>query len=185
MNIKTKFVNSLKELSATKSIALAGMLLAIVVILNYYSNFSLVFFQLVKMNLGFLPQTISSTLLGPVVGGIIYGLGDLLSFMLNPQGGAYFFGWTFNAALSGMIFGLFLYKSNFCLKNLIFAKLISLACVEITLGTVWLYLQFGFPFWPTMLTRLIAESIISPIEIIITFIVFKFLNKSILKLAKN
>lgn len=45
-------------------------------------------------------------LFGPVVGGIMGGIGDILKFLIKPTG-PYFFGYTLNAMLGPVIYGIF------------------------------------------------------------------------------
>ncbi len=173
MNIKTKFANSFKEFASTKSIALAGVLLGIIVVIGFFANFTLNIFPLVKISFTFLPQSIGAMILGPAVSGFMCALGDILSFILNPQGGGYFPGWTISAALTGLIFGIFLYKYEATLKNIIIAKLIIVALVETFLGSLWLQLQFGLPFFEMLFVRGGTSLASAPIEIAIIFFVGK------------
>ena len=50
-------------------------------------------------------------LFGPVVGGIMGGIGDILKFLIKPTG-PYFFGYTLNAMLGPVIYGIFLLSSS-------------------------------------------------------------------------
>lgn len=173
MNIKTKFSDSFKELTSVKSITMASMLLAVIVVLGYFANFTLALFPMVKISFAFLPKSIAAYALGPVVAGIVGALGDVISFFLNPVGGAYFPGWTFNAFLTGLIYGIFLYKNEVELKNIILAKIVVLIIVEIFFATLWLNIQFGFPFMATLLTRALSKTLSSPIEVAIIYFVSK------------
>ncbi len=177
MGIKTKISSSLRELYSVKSIALAGMLLAVTVVVGYFANFSLTVFPLVKVSFSFIPQSLTAMLLGPVVSGAVGGLGDLISFILNGQGGAYFPGWTLNSIITGLIYGVFLYKNNTSLKNIVTAKIIILLFVEILLGTLWLNIQFGWPIAATLTTRAITNTLSAPLEIALMFVVGSTLKR--------
>ncbi len=182
MGIKSSFCNSLNELSSVKSLTLAGMLLALYVALGYAANFTLTIFPMQKISLGFLPVSVAALALGPVVSAMVGGLGDLVAFLINPQGGAYFIGWTLNSAITGLIFGVFLYKDRFNLKNIIFARIVNLAIVEIFLGSLWLNIQFGWPLVETMVARAISNGAMAPFEVILILVVGKVVNKySLLK----
>ena len=56
-------------------------------------------------------------LFGPVVGGIMGGVADIIKYLLKPTG-PFFFGFTFNAILGAVIYGVMLYKSRSALKNI-------------------------------------------------------------------
>ncbi len=64
----------------------------------------------IKIGFGFIPVVIAATLFGPVDAAIVGGMADLLGTLLFPIG-PYFPGFTFTAALIGVIFGLLL-KNN-------------------------------------------------------------------------
>ncbi len=185
MNIKTKFETSLKELSSVRSLSLAGMLLALAVVIGYFANFTLAVFPLVKIGFGFLPQSIAAAILGPVASAAVGGLADIISFFINGQNGPYFPGWTFNAIVTGFIYGAFMYKSESLLKNIIAAKIIILLVVEIVMGTAWLNIQFGWPFAETLATRAITNTLSAPIEIALIFIVTTAIKKIVPNIGRH
>lgn len=137
LSLKEKFATSVGEFSKVESLTIAGMLLAVRVVLGYFSNFSLTIIPTIKFTFSFLPISICSALLGPVMGIIVGGLGDILSFIINPQG-AYFFGWTLNAMLTGLVYGLLLYKNNITVIRTAISRVIIAFVIEVPLGTYWL-----------------------------------------------
>ena len=81
-----------------------------------------------------------------------------------PVGG-YFFGWTLNGILVGMLYGLFLYKTkDKLLLKLIICEVIICLFVEMLLGSLWLNIQFGKAFWVMTGIRSIDALISLPIE---------------------
>ena len=115
--MKTKFYNSVKESSNVQSLVALAMLLAIRVIVGIFANSTMALFgNMIKISVNFLPIAIAAALFGPVGAALVGGLGDILSFFINPaSGGAYFPGFTLNGILTGLILGIFFYKNN-CLK---------------------------------------------------------------------
>lgn len=178
MSIIEKFKKSASELTRPQSLAVAAMLLALRVVLGYFSNLTLNFSPSIKFSFSFLPLALCGALLGPSVGGIVGALGDIFSYILNPAGGAYFPGWTLNAALAGIIYGIFLYKNQVTLLRTIIAKVIIAIFVELALGTFWLYVQFGMPYLVTLSSRAIKQLIFTPIEIAIIFALSKVLLRT-------
>ncbi len=166
-----KIFDSAKELTVVRSLTLAGMLLALIVIIGYFANFTLAILPVIKLSFSFVPQSVAAMMLGPIPSAIIGGLGDFLSFLLNPQGGAYFFGWTLNSILTGFVYGLFLYKCEKLLVNLIAARLIIFIFIEVVLGSLWLNVQFGWPYVETLVSRTITNAITIPVEIAIIFVI--------------
>ena len=102
MSISKKFYNSFTELKSVKSLAMIAMLLALRIILGFIGNSTLPFFgNNVKLSGAFLPIAITGSMFGPVPAMIVGMLGDVLSFIMNPTGGAYFPGFTINGILTG------------------------------------------------------------------------------------
>ncbi|MBQ8001381.1 MAG: folate family ECF transporter S component [Ruminococcus sp.] len=176
-----KFRDSAQELSSVKGVSLCAMLLALRVVVGYFANFSLAITPNAKVGFAFLPVAIASMLFGPVCGMIVGGLGDIISFLLAPMGG-YFFGWTLNGILVGMLYGLFLYKtdSKILFKLIICEVLINFA-VEVPLGSLWLMIQSGKAFWVMAGTRAIKCLISVPIETVLVYFFGKVVLRRILR----
>lgn len=164
-----KLKMSAHELSSPASVAICGMMLALRIVLGYYANFTLAAFPGTKFSLVFIPTAICGMILGPTATAIMAGAGDILSFVLNSTGGAYFPGWTFNAALGGIIYGMFLYKNNSSLPRVIISKVLITIFVELLLGTFWLTVQFGYPYFEFLISRAIKQLITTPFEIVVIY----------------
>lgn len=163
--MKTKFYNSAKELSNVQPLVALAMLLAIRVIVGIFANSTMALFgNMVKISVNFLPIAIAAALFGPVGAALVGGLGDIISFFVNPaSGGAYFPGFTLNGILTGLILGIFLYKNNVTLKSVIISWSINAVFVEVLLSGYWLYFIYGMgsgtSFYVYLWTRVISEAI--------------------------
>lgn len=164
-----KLRRSSGELSSPAAVAVCGMLLALRIVLGYFANFTLAAFPGVKFSLVFIPTAICGMILGPVPTAVMGGCGDVLSFFLNSTGGAFFPGWTINAALSGFVYGMLLYKNNATLPRVIISKLIITVFIELLLGTFWLTVQFGFPYFDYLCARALKQLVTTPFEIVVIF----------------
>ncbi|MDO5124020.1 MAG: folate family ECF transporter S component [Eubacteriales bacterium] len=187
MNILRKFPDSAKETKNIRCLTVCALMLALRVVLGYFSNISLSITPNAKIGFAFLPVAIVAALYGPVWGLVVGGLGDVLSFMLMPMGN-YFFGWTLNAMLVGMVYGLFLYKNNSkLLLKLILCEIVIGFVIEVPLGSLWLLIQFGKSFWLMAGTRAIKWLIAIPIETALVYLFTKMILPRIpfLKLKKN
>ncbi len=172
-----KFRSSARELSHPTAITAAAMLLAVRVVLGYFSNISLSITPSIKFGFSFLPLSLCGALLGPTVGGAVGALGDIISYILNPAGGAFFPGWTFNSMATGIIFGIFLYKNRITLLRTVISKVIITVFIELALGTLWLYIQFGLPYFITLSARALKQLVCTPIEIVIVYAFSKALAR--------
>lgn len=177
MNVLRKFSHSAKEINTLRCLTGCALMLALRVVLGYFSNISLSITPNAKVGFAFLPIAIVAMLYGPVWGFVIGALGDLLSFLIMPMGG-YFFGWTLSAGLVGLIYGLFLYenKDRFLLK-LIICEILIMLTVEIPLGSLWLMIQYGKAFWVMAGTRTIKSLFALPIETLLILFFGKVMEK--------
>lgn len=64
-----------------------------------------------RIGFGFIPVAMVAIMYGPWFAGGAYALGDILGMLIFPKG-AYFPGFTLTACLTGIIFGLILYKRD-------------------------------------------------------------------------
>lgn len=149
-------INAKRKIGA-KEIALSGVFIAISIILTRVFAIMVPIAGLPALRIGFgaIPIQISGILMGPVIGGIVGVIADLLGFIMNPAGGIFFPGFTLTAALNGIIPGLlFNYfrkmkdDINFNIINAIITVLISIGIVFIMFqskvlkaidGSIYLY----------------------------------------------
>ncbi len=183
MKLSEKVLNSFKELKSVYALTAVAMLLAIRIIVGIFANATMPMFgNLLKLSLNFLPIAVTAALFGPVSAALVGGLGDILSFFINPaSGGSYFPGFTLNGILTGIIFGLFLYKNNINLKSVLISQAINAVFVEVLLSGYWLYFIYGagkgdsFMFY--LWTRIISEGIKFVPTALLIFVVCKALGK--------
>lgn len=162
--IGEKFHKSAQLIRKPQNLAVCGMLLALRILLGYFSNLTLAITPDIKIGLTFLPIAIAGILCGPVASGAIGALGDLICFLLVPMG-AYFPGWTVNGLLVGILYGLFLFECKRFIPSLVICEIVSGLFVEIALGSLWLYIQFSKAFWITAGVRGLKTLVAIPIEI--------------------
>ena len=171
------FKKSFLELKKTKTIVICGLLLAISLILNTQS---IKVGQITVISFSFISNSISGFLFGPFVAGILAGLTDFIGHFLNPMGN-YFFGFTFNAILRGIFFGLLLYRTVYGMKNLsiriIISKLLIAIIVSVLLGTLWSAMFFGKSFFVLLVPRIYKNIIEVPIHSLIIYAILKMINK--------
>ena len=163
--MRNKIINSLKELTNVYSLVAIAMLLAIRIIVGIFANSTMALFgNMIKISINFLPIAVAAAMFGPIAAALVGGLGDILSFFINPaSGGAYFPGFTLNGILTGIILGIFLYKNNVSLKNVLISWTINAVLIEIFLSGYWLYFIYGTgsgdTFWVYLVTRAVSEAI--------------------------
>ena len=133
----------------TKKIVIVAMLVAFDVIFSRLLAFNVL---IAKVGLGFAATAVCAMLYGPVWAGVCAALADLVGALLFPTG-AYFPGFTATAALSGGIYGLFLYKSRPNLKRCFLASLTNSLVVTLAANSLMIHFVFGPELVPLIATR--------------------------------
>lgn len=164
---KTIFKDSAKEFKNIRCITIAAMLGAMAVVL---SQFTIVISDFLKISFSFLPNRIVYYLFGPFVG-MLYGAAmDILTFIVKPTG-PYHPGFTINAAISGLIFGLILYKKPLSLSRIFVASTIKMIIVNIILNSYWISTITGKAFMAIMPVRITKNILLLPVEAVSLFLV--------------
>ena len=138
----------------TSQITLSGLLIATSIVLTRILSFRFAIGGLegIRIGLGGLPLVMAGVLMGPVTGGIVGALADVIGYFINPLG-AYMPHFTLASALNGIIPGLLLLhkeKENLSLKQLAgvigFTRLIA----STILPPYFLLLLFHLPLATTV-----------------------------------
>ena len=169
-------------ITKTKKIILSALLLASFIILDRLVTINT---QFLAINLSLLPIMIAAIILGPKYSIIIAALGDLIGALLWPFG-AYFVGFTITSGITGLIFGLMLYKNPnktnklFWLKAIL-SNVLVYALVNILLNSLCLHIMYGKAFIYYVGLRVSAQTIMLPIYIVLIIALEKALSPIIKK----
>lgn len=135
MKLIDSFRRSAAQLRNLRSLTGASLLLALSILLTYF--FRLDFGGSLSVGLSFNATALMGMLFG--AGGhpaLPNGLGDIIKCVLKPQG-PYFFGYTFNAMLAGVIYGVFLYGKKPTLLRVVATKATINIVINAFLATLW------------------------------------------------
>lgn len=180
------FVGMIKKgdffMSKSKKIILSAFLLALLIVLSRFASIQT---QLLVISTSFIPIMMSAIWLGPKYSTLIAALGDLIGAILFPFG-TYFPGFTLSAAISGWIYGIFLYQNpvggddhiapikwKFILK-LTISSVLVLGIVNIFITSMWLHILYEKAYLAIIATRILAQVIMLPIQIITIYLLEKF-----------
>ena len=172
--MKKMFTDSLLELKNLKSMVMAAMLLAIAVVLGF---FTLQLTEFIKIGFAYIANEFAGMMFGPVVGSLIGALADILKYMVNPTG-PFFPGFTISGFFGGLIYGVVLYKKPLSIKRVIVANSFVTIFVNLLLNTYWLTLLYGNAYMALLPARIAKQLIMLPIEVILFYAVAKVLVKS-------
>ncbi len=175
MNILCKkFQDSRKEFKSVRSLVGASLFLALDIVLVFVR---LDISPSLQIGFSFIAVALMGMMYGPVVAGLGAGLGDIIKFALKPAG-PYFFGFTLNAILGGVIYGIFLYKNKEKLLNIAAAKTSVNILINLVLNTYWLSILYGKAFTVMLIPRVAKNILALPIEIFILYTFIKIVNKT-------
>lgn len=156
-----------------------SLLIALEVILTRFCSINT---PILRIGFGFLPVAIIGMMHGPLSAGVAYAVGDILGMMIFPSTGGYFPGFTLTAFLTGVTYGLVLYKKPKTWGRIILAVAIVCLGINLCLDTVWLHILMGQGYLALLPTRIIKVAVMIPIQTIIIALVWK---KVVIKIAKT
>ena len=144
-------------------LAQVAMLLAMEVIL---SRFFFIATPVTKFSFAFVPLAICGALFGPVYGGIMGALADLLGAILFPIG-PYFPGYTLNNALHGVALGVAMKEGRRKWWQLVLALVFNHVAVGIFLAALWGHMLTGNPYWAVVTARVVQAVVMAPVQFIV------------------
>lgn len=174
-----------------------ALLIALQVVLSRWLSFQT---WNLKIGFSFVPVVLAARLFGPLEAMLVYGIGDVVGTFLFPVG-AYFPGFTVSAVLSGLIYGLFLYKKNGSYvffgkkdgkatkKSEIFrlvgaVGLIQLIC-SFFLNSLWISIAYGAPFAAQLATRWPQSLSMGAVQIVLLALVLERLCAPVEKILRK
>lgn len=202
------FTDSTKEFKNLNSVTTAALLVALHTVLAVFVSIQVT--TSLRISISFITNVVTGCLFGPVIGFVCGGIGDIVQFIIKPVGG-YFPGWTLNAAVAGLIYGLFFYKKFPNKTNIkkepsgkifnIFKFLlpsdgryfirvavcltIDTILVNVLMGTYWTSIMTGKGFWFYFTTRMTKNLIQLPINIILSYYILSFVRGLHFHVLKN
>jgi ECF transporter S component (folate family) len=168
------FKSSYRELRSIRCLTLTAMLGAVSIVLG-----SLVFMvgDFLKVGFNFLPNEFVYYLFGPVVG-VIYGAAmDILTFIIRPTG-PYFFGFTLSSVITGLLYGMILYKRPLSIRRIVAANVLHLILIQLLLNTYWLTMLYGYNYLAILPVRALKAFLLLPVETAMLYLVIRGVEAS-------
>lgn len=172
--LATLFADSYREVKNIRTITVAAMFAAISVALGY---FTIQIGDYIKIGFSSISNEFVYYLFGPVVGGCFGGFIDLLKYIIKPTG-AFFPGFTVNAILGGILYGMLLYKRPIRLVRVAAAKLTVVVICNILLNTLWLSMLYGKAFMVLLPMRALKNIIMWPIDSLLFYTLARFFENA-------
>lgn len=153
-----------------------GLLIAIEIVLSRFCSIAA---WNIKIGFSFVPVAVAAVLYGPAGAATVAAMGDFLGAILFPIG-AYFPGFTFTAALTGIVLGLFLHKQQTA-KRILSAVLINQLLLCLPLNTLWISVLYSSPYGPLFATRILQTLVLIPLQ----FVVIGVMTKAVGRIGKR
>ena len=176
LSLPEKFRQSTQELKQVRTLTGVAMLLAMSVVISFTASVRVT--ETIKIGLGYLITALLGMLYGPFTAALAAGAGDLIKYLLKPDG-AYFFGFTLTAMLGGVVYGVFFYREKCTIPRAIASKATVSLLLNCLLNTVWVSWLYGMPFLGALGPRVIKNLMALPFEIVLLYIVLNGMNKVI------
>ena len=155
--------------NSVKKLVEISLLIALEVILTRFCSINT---ATLRIGFGFLPIAIIAMMYGPLSAGVAYALGDLLGMMIFPNG-SYFPGFTLTAFLTGVIYGLVLYRKPKTWPRIILAACIVCLGMNLCLDTAWLHILMGQGYLALLPQRIFKADVMIPIQTVLIGLVWK------------
>jgi len=161
----------------TKVLVLSGLFVALSIVLTRLVK--PVDLPLVKVSFGFIATSFASMLLGPFISGMIAGMADVAGYFMFPSDAVFFPGFTLSAILTGVIYGVFLYKKPKTLLRITLAVLCVSIFIDLGLVTLWLSIMYNKAWMVILVSRLVKTAIMLPVQVILIQLLWKYVGKQI------
>lgn len=173
MSIFTKayWQSAAAELKKVNRLTLAAFVIALVTVAG---TFAIPVSQNLHIVFTFLFFAFGAIIYGPVVAAATGATADIVGFIAHPSG-AFFPGYTLSAILSGLIYGLFLYRQRITVLRLILVKLIINYGINVGLGCLWSAMLFGKAYSFFFIASLLKNTLMLPIEVAILYVTLQVL----------
>ena len=126
----------------------------------------------IRISFGYLALSSAGALLGPAVAPVNGALADVIVFLIRPTG-PYFPGFTITGLVSGLIYGLMLYRRDVTLPRLLLTKLLIDVVCNLALNTLWIHMLYGKAFLTLLPGRVLKNLLQYPVDVLLLYPVMR------------
>ena len=157
------------EFRNVRVLALSGLVCAMAIVLESMPIYLLG--PSLKIYFSYLAVSLGCMCYGPLVGMAVGGVIDSVGFLLAGYGEPYFPGYLITAILSGLIYGVMLYRRKPTVPRLLVTRLIINYGSNVLLGSVWKAMLYGKGYLYYATTGLVKNTLLLPLEVFLTWVV--------------
>ena len=145
--------------------------------------------SIITIGFSFVPIMLGAIILGPKYSTFIATISDIIGALLFPTG-SYFFGFTVTAFLTGLTYGLILYRKDFKVDKkfiirLIISTIIVTGIYNGVLNTIWVIMITKNASKIVVPLRIAKQLIMAPIKIITIISLCKLMEERFQKLIND
>ncbi len=149
-------------------LTVCALLVAIATVLGFFKL--VVVPELIEIRFAFMPIGMSGMLFGPLVGGIVGALADVLGYLVKPTG-PFFPGFTIATAISGVIYGVFLYRKKVTIPRVMLAQAVESVVVSLLLNSLNLSILYGNGFLAVLTPKIVKAIALYPFKTALLYLV--------------
>lgn len=161
----------------TKQWAYMGILVGLSIVLTRIASIRIAIGGVEGIRIGFggLPIIMAGIMFGPVSGGIVGAVADVVGYFINPMG-AYMPHFTLTSALTGAIPGWclnLLGRAPLTKVKLLISIAVGQVITSILLVPWFLNMLFGIPYKAIMIPRVIGQAIHIPVYALVIYVIIQ------------
>ena len=172
MFTKDYWRSSSEKLRDIKYLTLMALFIAMKVVAGFIS---IKVSENLFVSFSFIFTAVEAAIFGPVAAIVSAFVTDIVSFLLDSKGYAFFPGYTLSAMLASFIYAIFLYRQKITIWRIAVAKFLVNYLVNVTIGSIWsmMIMSKGYIYYFTQ--SIIKNTILLPFEIIVLVLLFNLL----------
>jgi ECF transporter S component (folate family) len=173
-------------MNKTKKIILCALFLSSTIVLGRILSIRT---PIITIGFSFVPIMLSAIILGPKYSTFIATLADIIGALVFPTG-SFFFGFTITAFLTGLTYGLLLYRKDFKVDKwfiirLLVSTVIVTGILNGVLNTIWIIMMTNGASKVIITTRVLKQLVMAPVKIITILLIGKIFGERINKLMHD
>ncbi len=168
----------MQQKNQTRRLVFAALLIALEIILTRFVQIPIPLDGFTnRISLGFLPVAMGGMLYGPLWGGLLAAIADIIRALLFPQGAINPL-FTLTAFMRGTVYGSFLYKKISPLR-ITLAAACDFLLINLLLNPLFTFLSYGGTFWARVMTALPVSAVNFALRLVLLLCVLPPMERSV------
>jgi len=167
------------RINTVRELCILALLIAITAVMAIYCTFR--FGSFVKIPFKFIPVFVTAALFGPLWGGLVGALGDIIAYIIFPVGGAPLPQITMIEFMYGFTYGLFFFNLHSwngfkTMMKIVVCVVLQIAVLNLWLTTLFLADVFKMTFENMLIQRAVAGVVNMAIQLVVITVLSKYIS---------